>query len=120
MRLSFVVLTYRRLELLRRCLESLGAPETGQWEVCVAFNGADPAGQAEIARAFPWARVFELQRCCRGEARNRAVPLSSGEIVYFLDDDTRAAPGFAGRVLAKFERYPSAPAIGGPNLAPPD
>src|SRR5581483_4643316 len=99
MRLSFVVLTFRRLKLLRNCLESLGPPEDGQWEVCVAFNGPDPVGQAEIARDFPWARVLELVRCCRGEARNRVVPLCSGEIVYFLDDDTRAAPGFARRVL---------------------
>ena len=120
MRLSFIVLTYRRPEMLRRCLESLGRPRGDDWEICVVFNGPDPQAQTEIARSCPWTRVLSIERSCRGEARNKAVAKSSGSVVFFLDDDTRAPEGFAERVLDKFQRYPEAPCIGGPNLRPPE
>lgn len=120
MQLSFVVLTFRRPELLRQCLESLGAPESGRWEVCVVFNGNDAEVEAETRKRFPWASIHSIERSCRGEARNRAIRLAKGSIVYFLDDDVRAPAGFARRVLEKFERYSKAPCIGGPNLRPPE
>ncbi len=49
--------------------------------------------------------------------RNLAVAASRGEIIYFLDDDSRVAPGFLRRCLRHFAE-PSVAAVGGPSLTP--
>ena len=117
MRLSFVVMTVDREELLRRGLESLAGPPPGV-EVLIVFNGSPDAMRVRIARDFPWARALALPRCSLGEGRNRGAAAARGSVLHFLDDDTAAPAGFAALVLAAFERRPAAPCIGGPNLAP--
>jgi GT2 family glycosyltransferase len=116
-RLSFVVMTVDREALLRRCLDSLAGPPPGV-EVLVVFNGSPAVMRERVARDYPWTRALALARCSLGEGRNRGARAAEGSILLFLDDDTFASAGFAGRVLDAFERFPDAPCIGGPNLAP--
>ena len=119
MRLSFVVMTVDREELLRRCLDSLQGPPDGV-EVLVVFNGSPEGMRERVSRDYPWARALAVPRCSLGEGRNRGARAAQGAVFHFLDDDTSAPAGFAGLVLAAFERRPEAPCIGGPNLAPLD
>lgn len=51
--------------------------------------------------------------------RNAAVKAASGELVYFLDDDSAPAPGNLRRAVAHF-RDPRVQMVGGPNLCPPE
>jgi glycosyl transferase family 2 len=51
--------------------------------------------------------------------RNRAAELASGEILYFLDDDSLADPGNLGRLGRHFS-VPGVAAVGGPSLTPAD
>lgn len=122
--LSIVVLTYKRSAALRRCLESLKRCRAEQYaEVWVGCNGLDHGQDRlidEIGQAFPWAKMVKFKRMQPGSARNQMVLRASGSVIYFLDDDAVVPEGFISRVLAKFIEHPRAPAIGGPNLAPPD
>jgi succinoglycan biosynthesis protein ExoA len=122
MRLSFLVLTYKRAEELLACLDSLerdGAREKA--EVLVGLND-EPAGNeaagALLRERHPWVRAVPLRRCGRGEARNRLAAAARGEVFYFLDDDTIVPPGFVDRAAAAFREHPGAAAIGGPNVGP--
>ena len=118
MRLSFIIISHRP-ELLRRCLESLdisGCPGT---EILVLLNGDFPGLREEFSGCWPQARVQEIPRSSRGAARNLALGRTSGELLYFLDDDVIVPPGFCGRVLEKFARNPDAGYGGGPNLGAP-
>jgi succinoglycan biosynthesis protein ExoA len=122
MELSFLVLTYRRNADLLACLDSLerdGAREKA--EVLVGLND-EPAGNEAVAALLkekhPWVRVLPLRRCGRGEARNRLAGAASGDVFYFLDDDTVVPPGFIDRVTSAFQRNQQAAAIGGPNVGP--
>ncbi len=123
MRLSLLVLTYRRTAELLACLDALerdGAP--GACETLVGLND-EPAANDALARLLaerhPWARTLPLRRCGRGEARNRLAAAATGDVLYFLDDDTVAPPGFIARVAQAFRRFPDAAALGGPNVGPP-
>ena len=123
MRLSFLVLTYRRDCELLACLDSLeldGAREKA--EVVVGLNddpSANDALAALLRSRYPWVRVLPLRRCGRGEARNRLAAAASGDVCYFLDDDTIVPPGFIDRAATAFRLHPEAAAIGGPNVGPP-
>lgn len=123
MKLSVLVLTYRRNLELFACLESLerdGAPEKA--EILVGLND-EPAANETLAALLkskhPWVRILPLLRCSRGEARNRLAAAASGDVLYFLDDDTIVPPGFVERAASAFRLHPEAAAIGGPNVGPP-
>jgi GT2 family glycosyltransferase len=51
--------------------------------------------------------------------RNTAVRAAKGEIVYFLDDDSKASPGNLRRAVAHFASA-GVKMVGGPSLCPPD
>ena len=52
--------------------------------------------------------------------RNRAVSVATGEILAFIDDDARAAPGWLAGAAALFDAHPDVVAAGGPDPAPDD
>lgn len=111
-------MTEDREALLRRCLDSLGPHLPPGVETLVVFNGSPVTMRERVARDYPWARSLAIKRCSLGEGRNLGARAATGAILHFLDDDTATPGGFAQRVLDAFERYPAAPCIGGPNLAP--
>lgn len=118
--LSFAVITYERPDLLRRCLASLG-PVDARFEICVLFNGRDDRNFYDLRSEFPHVRFWSSAKLSRGEARNRLAALTKGRIVYFIDDDAYAPPGFASRVIAAFAAAgPSTGCIGGPNVGAAD
>jgi len=51
--------------------------------------------------------------------RNRGAQLSKGEILAFIDDDTRVRPGWLLAALAHFDD-PKIGAVGGPSITPSD
>lgn len=51
--------------------------------------------------------------------RNTALRAAQGELVYFLDDDSRPQPGNLRRAIAHFAK-PEVQMLGGPNLCPPE
>lgn len=52
--------------------------------------------------------------------RNRAVSVSSGEILAFIDDDAEAHPRWLATAVAYLEHHPAVLALGGPDPAPAD
>jgi cellulose synthase/poly-beta-1,6-N-acetylglucosamine synthase-like glycosyltransferase len=51
--------------------------------------------------------------------RNTALRAAAGEIIYFLDDDSRALPGNARRAVAQFTSA-DVKMVGGPSICPQD
>jgi cellulose synthase/poly-beta-1,6-N-acetylglucosamine synthase-like glycosyltransferase len=84
-------------------------------------------GQADIP-AVTAARSFDYPKdrleiiVARGKQpavqRNAAIKAARGELIYFLDDDSRAQPENLRRGLAHFHE-PQVKMLGGPNLCPP-
>lgn len=71
---------------------------------------AHPRGELEIIVAR--GRHPSIQR-------NEAVQKATGEIIYFLDDDSVPSPSNLDACLVHFED-PQVKVVGGPNLCPPD
>lgn len=93
---SVVIATVGRAAQLEASLGAYGALEeaTPPFEVVVVLDGADAASRAvcERPRPFP-VRVIEQERAGTGPAKNRGAAAARGELVVFLNDDTRPAPG---------------------------
>jgi succinoglycan biosynthesis protein ExoA len=73
-----------------------------------------------LARADYPAELFEVlvaYGSMPSAQRNLAAREASGEILYFLDDDSQVAPGFLRRAVSHFQD-PLVAAVGGPSLTP--
>ena len=93
----------RRPEELRLALDSLLRQRNVERDVVVVGNGWEPLGLPEGARGVGLSRDVGIPG-----GRNAGVPGSSGELLFFLDDDASLADEDAlERVAAKFERDPS-------------
>jgi succinoglycan biosynthesis protein ExoA len=103
------------------------APVEHEWPRVTIIVPTKP-GQAEIpsveaARQLDYPRELIEVIIARGKQpaiqRNRALHEATGEIIYFLDDDARPAPGALRRAVEHF-RDPKVQMVGGPNLCPAD
>ncbi|HJT35319.1 MAG TPA: glycosyltransferase family 2 protein, partial [Pirellulales bacterium] len=101
MRISVVVPTYRRHDLLRRCLAALAAQqfEGGDYEVIVADDAADPATrrlvETEAETANCDMRYVPVEKTHGpAAARNAGWRAARSEFIAFTDDDCLPQPGW--------------------------
>ena len=101
--LSVVIPTYRRPQLLARCIRSLVAQDPARGvEVLVVVDGADPQTEqmlASLSTPFPL-RVIVQEHAQQGAARNRGAREANGRHLLFLDDDVVAEQGLLAAHLA--------------------
>ncbi len=114
--ISVCICTYKRPDLLRRPLESVGAQRTDglfTYSVVVADNDRTESARSTVAEVA--ARVpVSIQYCVEPQqniarTRNKAVENASGDFVAFIDDDEFASPEW---LLTLFETLQASKADG--------
>jgi len=99
LRLSVVVPTYNRREVLRVCLASLARQtlSSDQFEVLVVDDGSTDDTES-VVRSFQGALLVRYLRQPhnrgRAAARNRGIREATGDVVVFVDSDVFPVPGF--------------------------
>jgi GT2 family glycosyltransferase len=105
-RVTVVVPTCGRPDVLRRSLEALRALDYPDYELLVVDNTPHLPGTAEVVAGYAasGARVRYLAEPRRGvtHARNRGLAAARGEIVAFADDDVLVDRGWLGALAAAF------------------
>lgn len=116
---SVVVCAYNAETTLDGCLRSLAALSYPSYEVIVVDDGSTDATAAIMGR-YDYIRAihFEANRGLSA-ARNAGIAAAEGEIVAFTDSDCLADPQWLDYLVATF-RSTGMPAVGGPNLPPPE
>lgn len=82
--------------------------------------GGDVKALGGLASASYPPELFEVlvaYGCLPSAQRNLAAARASGEILFFLDDDSRVAPGFLETAVRHYGD-PKVAAVGGPSLTP--
>ena len=92
---SVVVATYGRQQTLDDTLADLRAQSYPDYEVLVIDQNPDAVPREG-------ATVYQLPEPHMCVARNVGIRASKGEIVVFVDDDVRMAPGFLGKHVAAY------------------
>ena len=101
-------MTLGRAAKLERALRALAAlaPGTPPFEVVVVLDGDDAASTGVVRRDHPFAlRVLSQEHAGAGPARNLAANEARGELLLFLNDDTRPDPACLSAHLAAQERH---------------
>lgn len=114
MRLSVVICTRNRPEILESTLAALDAQTDADFELVVVDDG-DELDAALAARAARDARLRVLRDRCKGlsAARNLGWRSASGEWVAFLDDDCVPEPEWIESLRRAIDAYPDVDFVGG-------
>jgi len=110
-RLSVVVATYERRDLVLIQLEAFGKQDTNDpFEVVVVVDGSrDGTASTLRARSFPYPlRVIEQSNQGLSKARNRGVEETTADVILFLDDDMEPGHGLVRAHLAAHDAGASA------------
>ena len=110
-RLSVLISTYDRPDLLAKCLEGFHEQTmpVGEFEVVVVDDGSPgPRTEAVLREAaghlpMTWVRI---EHAGRSAAKNLAVLMARGDLVLFFDDDDVPTPNLLREHLRAHERHP--------------
>jgi GT2 family glycosyltransferase len=112
MEISFVVATYRRTEVLAKCLEAICAqqvPEGVSYKVRVYDNGAPETAESTV-RPFTESHAVEYISNGVGHgigySLKRGARESQGEVVVEMNDDAIVPQGFIERIADAFRNNP--------------
>jgi glycosyltransferase involved in cell wall biosynthesis len=118
-KISGVICTYRRPEMLKYAMESLlrQTLPSEQYEVIVIDNNSGDKTYSVVRNyqnraAFPIIYFLE-ERQGLSTARNTGIQHARGEYIAFLDDDAEADPDWLSSFVKVFERVPQAWVVGG-------
>ena len=120
MRLTIAIPAYNERDYLPACLEHVLAevkrqPDPGSIEVLVIDN-ASTDGTSDVAARYPGVRVVRETTKGLTHARQRALLEAEGEVLGFVDADTRMPEGWIACVTAAFAADPRTVCVSGPYL----
>jgi GT2 family glycosyltransferase len=104
LRISVVIATYQRADLLSRPLQSLQRQTLADFEVVVVDDGStDHTADLVGSWGDPRVRLVQQANQGRSSARNRGAREARAEIVVFLDSDDEVEPNWLESLVAGFD-----------------
>jgi len=91
--LSVVVLAWNKLELTRRCVDSIRSGTSGDYELIVVDNGSTDGG-AEYATAAADKAVINAENLGFAAGNNSGLAVATGAHVAFVNNDTVLPAGW--------------------------
>jgi GT2 family glycosyltransferase len=111
-RVSAVVVSYNRVELLRACLESLEKSTARPTLQIIVVDNGSRDGSPQLADDFPNARFFRLPKNFGlTKAMNIGWRAAGADYVLFLHDDTELEPDAVERMAAVLDARSDAAAV---------
>ena len=116
LKLSVILPTYNRANLLKRALAALlrQSAMPGSYEVIVVDNNSTD-GTAGVVGLFDDRRLRLVTEPQQGLsfARNTGLAAARAPIVAFTDDDVEVAPDWVETIITTLARYPNVDGLGG-------
>lgn len=112
MKLSVIIPTHNRAEILKKCLEKLATQQGVDFEVIVVDDGSTDNTESQVSslesQAGAWSdlRYIKQKASHQGVARNKGVEAATGEVIVFIGDDIFVEPGFLMKHHDRHVEYP--------------
>ena len=120
--LSVVMPTRDRLKDVKLCLPTLRAQDLSgvEWEVIIVDNGSTDGtaewAQGQVGGSSPRVRYVLEPNPGLLSGRHRGAAVAEGDLLTFIDDDIKAAPGWLRAIYNCFLEDPQVAMVGGPCL----
>lgn len=104
-RVSIIIPTWNRCDLVSACLDSLAAQTFRDFETVVVDDASSDGTAEAVARMFPAARVLRLDHN-RGFARavNHGIAAASGDFLFLLNNDMTLDPNCVEQLVTCADR----------------
>ncbi len=118
MKISVIIPTYKRIDKLRDCLDSLLKQTFPQddYEILVVEDGSQ-SGAKDLVKSlqekFPNLKYFWRENAGPAAARNVAIKVAQGEVCAFTDDDCLVPSDWLEKLWDGFQRHPEVAGVGG-------
>jgi len=113
MKISLIIPAYNEEKYIGDCLSSIEKYGEGIFEVIVV-NNASTDDTAKVVERFSKVKLINENKKGLPFARNRGLSEAKGEIVAFVDADTRIKKGWVENIIKKFEEDESLISVSGP------
>jgi len=114
MNISVVIPAYNEEKYIGDCLRSVVQNRTDDILEIIVIDNASTDGTAEVARKFPGVRVVAEPQKGLTRARQRGLEEAKGDLVAYLDADTRMPAVWAAIVKKEFAEHPEMVSLSGP------
>lgn len=115
-KITLAIPAYNEEKYIGACLEhAIKNSDGGFFEILVIDN-ASTDKTAEIAGSFPNIKVVRENKKGLTRARQRAFQEAQGEILAFVDSDTRIPEGWCGMIRKEFSEDPELAVLSGPYI----
>lgn len=114
MKISLIIPAYNEEKYIGDCLRSVITNRTDDIIEIIVIDNASTDGTAAIAQKFPGVRVVHEPEKGLTRARQRGLLESKGDLVAYLDADTRMPYGWAAIAEREFSRDPNMVCLSGP------
>ena len=114
LKLSLVIPAYNEEKGILACLESVAKNSEGIAHEILVVNNASTDRTGELAASTPGVRVFLEEKRGTSAARQRGFEESTGDIVAFIDADSRMPGGWCKKVTDAFAKDDRLAALSGP------
>ncbi|HUC88696.1 MAG TPA: glycosyltransferase family A protein [Candidatus Paceibacterota bacterium] len=115
MKISLIIPAYNEEKYISACLESVAKNGAGLFEIMVVDNGSTDA-TLDAVRLFPNVRVVKEASKGVTKARERGFIESKGDIVAFIDADTKLPAGWVDLISDIFSKNPKVVCLSGPYI----
>jgi GT2 family glycosyltransferase len=112
MRISVIVPTVERVEALRNCLNCLLAQKYPLFEIIVVYYEKD-LPTVEVLKEFPTIKKVKVSVLGHARANNAGKKAATGDILSFIDDDTRPSDMWSQKIADYFVKMPQLQGLGG-------
>jgi glycosyltransferase involved in cell wall biosynthesis len=114
MKISLCIPAYNEEKGLAACISYVTKNAPGKFHEILVINNASTDRTAEVAAAIPGVKVVNEPKKGLVMARQRAYLEATGDVLAFIDADTRMPAGWYEKVEASFEKDPRVVCVSGP------
>lgn len=114
--LSLVIPAYNEEKYIGVCLELATKSSHGEFLEIIVIDNASTDHTREVAEKFPGVRVVREEHKGLTRARQRGFIEARGDIIAYVDADTRMSAGWYDTVLKEFENDSRLACLSGPYI----
>lgn len=114
--ISLVIPAYNEEKYLGACLSYALKNSRGRFLEIIVIDNASTDRTKEIAQGFPGVRVVSEPQKGLTRARQRGFLEARGDIIAYIDADTRIPQQWFDTVASEFEKHPDVVCLSGPYI----
>ncbi|MES2315054.1 MAG: glycosyltransferase family A protein [Patescibacteria group bacterium] len=113
-KISLCIPAYNEEKAIAECLSYVTRNAGGKFHEILVINNASTDQTAEVAASIPGVRVVDEPKKGLVMARQRAYIEATGDILAFIDADTRMPSGWYEKIVSGFASDPKVVCVSGP------